>query len=1148
MSAGSMQITAADAHNGIAVALQTLSPILQIAGPMVGPIFIAATAILEHCRAAKSNVSEMLALGDLVARTALSINRMHHPSPVHAEAVRKAMQEIQSYIERKDTSKIDSEHRVNRFTNKIKAIIGSKDTQVELSILQTRLVQAAAFLQLDLQIRTVTGIDDVKHDTEELLRNNEALTQKLDELTLKFDQLSDMAVFFKRVMERLDAEPGSDADGTLKKELAEIVARQQSNVLIAAERAKKRESSIPFNPSVEKWMISSLEVEFSPDDLIGKGSSSNVYKGYYHNASVAVKVFLDIFNDDPQALENAIGKELSTWTELNGKPYILKLIGACTKVAQPFIVSEYCKYNASKYVRNHPQQLYRILYEIACGLETVHAAGVIHRDIKGANILITETNHAAIADFGLSKNLLSRTSSTATRVLQSVGTLNWMSPEQRLSPSQITTKSDIWSFGMVMWELVAGQIPFTSKSDEEIVVAIQSEHGRPEMPQGCDPKLWALIQKCWALNPATRPIAKEIRLYLGKEFKDHLGSAITKVDWNIYMSYCWKNSREAYQKGSIHSLSACGPCDPRELARKLTSFGHVTWLDVDRLRPDELDFDHLTEAMKPSNLAVICVSNEYANSENCIHEFKFLRELKIPYVLVVVGPENRSGEEWRHSVIGVLSEDKLYIQARGTPTVTLSDNVFAMIVDTIEEELEFSRTVTAAATVPTLRRNTVRNMPVNEARKVVSRQQEAEMFMESAKNGNIAAQVTLARMYQKGDGGVTKDMKKAIDWFMTAGLAGDVSALYELARIYENGEGGNVDYVQALDWYKQAGNKNDSRAQFMVGEYYRLGLGVPKEDYPKAVEWYKKGASQKNSDCENALGLLYQYGLGVSKDNAKSVDNYMKSAEQGNLQGQINLGHMYKQGLGIAKDESRAADWYRKGAMLGDAESQYWLGIMHLNGTGVTRSYGAAAEWFQAAANQRFTKAINKLAYMYANGYGVAKDFEETRRLYSLASETGDAEGQNGLGLIYLNGLGVVQDFGKAFTLISKAAAQGYPEAQNNLAFMYRNGSGATRDLYKAYELYQKAAEMGNSDAQNSMGSKYLNGLAGASVSYSKAFEWFHKAALQNNPKGQFNVAFMYENGKHVHKDKNLAVSWYKKAAAQGFLEAEKALNNLGYK
>ncbi|KAI9339041.1 kinase-like domain-containing protein, partial [Obelidium mucronatum] len=152
----------------------------------------------------------------------------------------------------------------------------------------------------------------------------------------------------------------------------------------------------------------------------------------------------------------------------------------------------------------------RILYEIACGLETVHTAGVIHRDIKGANILITETNHAAIADFGLSKNILSRPSSSASRLLQSVGTLNWMSPEQRLSPSKITNKSDIWSFGMVMWELVAGHMPFQNMSDEEIVAAIQSEHTRPDMPHGCHHKLWKLIQSCWTLAPGERPSAANI--------------------------------------------------------------------------------------------------------------------------------------------------------------------------------------------------------------------------------------------------------------------------------------------------------------------------------------------------------------------------------------------------------------------------------------------------------------------------------------------------------------------------------------------------------------------------------------------------------------------------------------------------------------
>ncbi|KAJ3067867.1 hypothetical protein HDU98_008947 [Podochytrium sp. JEL0797] len=1111
-----------------------------------------AASILEHCRAAKSNRNEILALGDLVARTTVTIKGLHHMSPVHGEAVRKAMHEINEFLMRNDTTRIDAEHRVNRFANKIKAVIGAKDTQVELSLLQTRLVQAASVLQLDLQVRTVTGVDQILHDTEQLLANNEAFTQKLDELTLKLDQLSDVTVFFARELERLNQAKGlSEERAGHRDRLAEMLRKQQSHVLEASRRINSLESSLPFDESVENWMISSLEVQFDPrpENIIGKGSTSVVYRGYYHSMTVAVKVFNDLFNDEPKLLEDAIRKEISAWMQLSGKPYILRLEGVCTKVAQPFIVSEFCKSTADKHIRRNPQNLLRIIFETACGLETIHAAGVIHRDIKAANILITETNHAAIADFGLSKNLLSIPSFSPINHHRSFGTLNWMSPEQRLHPSQITAKADIWSFGMLMWELVTGKIPFHDCSDHEILEAIQSITNRPAKPQGCDERLWSLMLKCWSVNPEARPLASEIVSFLATSFQDSLGSTVAlNVDWTIFVSYSWKNSKEAFRKGEISSLGACGPCDPRELGRQLTSLGHASWLDVDRIKVGEPLFDHLVDGMRPAKLAVICVSNEYAASENCIREFKFLRELKIPCVLVLVGQDSEN--EWRRTVVGFISQDSLYIDTRGSPTNTLGNDVLSTIVDAIEEQLNVTE-----EPMTTLQRHTLRHMPSHLPRSSTTRSQteETEQFIESAKSGNIKAKVTLARMYLNGDG-VEKDIGKSIDWFKNAAMEGDVSAQFEVARIYESGLGGvEVNFKEALNWfedvvYKEAAAKNDARAQFMVGQYHHRGLGMEKVDMAKAIEWYKKASSHGSADADAQLGLLYLRGQTVAKDVQKAFTFFAKAAEHGNVIAQVQLANIFKTGAAgvVSADEARAADWYRKGAMVGDAESQDLLGLMYLNGSDATpKNYGIAVEWFQQAAEQGYNKARNNLAYMLANGFGISKDPKEAFHLYSLTASEGSAEGQTRLGVMHLTGQGAPQDFGIAVTLFTKAASQGNAEAEYQLGFAYRNGSGVSRDLYKAYEWYLKSAEKGNSDAQNSMGSKYLTGAAGVNVSYSKAYEWFLKSAQQGNPKGQFNLGFMYEHGRHVHRDKKQAAVWYRKAAAQGFAEAEKALLNL---
>ncbi|KAJ3295411.1 hypothetical protein HDU79_009244 [Rhizoclosmatium sp. JEL0117] len=492
-------------------------------------------------------------------------------------------------------------------------------------------------------------------------------------------QLKDVKVALKNVSERLEPVSSDDEDTVAVKKQAKVIVGDQQK------KVSERLDSVSFDPEVAKWMISSYEVQFNTDDLIRIGQTSRVYHGYYHNTAVAVKVFDDMFNTDSFALEKAIAKEISIWKDLSGKPYILKLVGACTKVTHPFIVSELCTSTADVFVRLHPQAIYRILYEISCGLETIHGHGVVHQALRGSNVLITPENHAALADFGLGRNLLRANAELNAKPPKSTGAHHWFSPEQTLDPASATAKSDIWSFGMLMWELCTNLMPFPDKTREQITAMIQTETERPEMPEDVNPILWDLMNKCWSLSPSARPSASEIRLILATKFGDEIGEAVHKIDWTIFISYAWANSKEAFLKGSTKSMAACGPCDPRELARKLTASGYRTWLDVDRIKSGTPIFENLVDAIKPAKLAVICVSNEYAASENCMREFWFLRELKIPYVLVAVGSDTHEtdGQKWHQSAVGFLSADKHCID-----TKRFSSEVYAKILDAVESELQ----------------------------------------------------------------------------------------------------------------------------------------------------------------------------------------------------------------------------------------------------------------------------------------------------------------------------------------------------------------------------------------------------------------------------------------------------------------------------
>ncbi|KAH9100091.1 hypothetical protein LEN26_016189 [Aphanomyces euteiches] len=141
--------------------------------------------------------------------------------------------------------------------------------------------------------------------------------------------------------------------------------------------------------------------------------------------------------------------------------------------------------------------------------------------------MVTDQGTVAIADFGLSRSTASvlTQNSAASKF---VGTLNWMSPEQRFSPRKMTVQSDIWSFGMTVWELLCDEVPFRQWCQEEIECAIRSDDERPDRPEDLPrelERLWELITWCWKVDPLARPKAHEIvsflELHYHNEVKAH---------------------------------------------------------------------------------------------------------------------------------------------------------------------------------------------------------------------------------------------------------------------------------------------------------------------------------------------------------------------------------------------------------------------------------------------------------------------------------------------------------------------------------------------------------------------------------------------------------------------------------------------------
>ena len=173
---------------------------------------------------------------------------------------------------------------------------------------------------------------------------------------------------------------------------------------------------------------------------------------------------------------------------------------------QPFLVMEYVAGSSLKDIlQQRSLSIAEILHfalQIAEGLQAAHGKGIVHRDIKPANILVDEKGQIKITDFGLAK-LAHGTRITQPRT--TLGTVSYMSPEQARGES-VDFRTDIWSFGVVLYEMVTGQLPFKGEYEQAIVYAILNESPTPPgvLRKGVPSKLEKIILKAMAKNPEER--------------------------------------------------------------------------------------------------------------------------------------------------------------------------------------------------------------------------------------------------------------------------------------------------------------------------------------------------------------------------------------------------------------------------------------------------------------------------------------------------------------------------------------------------------------------------------------------------------------------------------------------------------------------
>uniref|UniRef100_A0A7I4E4F0 non-specific serine/threonine protein kinase n=1 Tax=Physcomitrium patens TaxID=3218 RepID=A0A7I4E4F0_PHYPA len=268
-------------------------------------------------------------------------------------------------------------------------------------------------------------------------------------------------------------------------------------------------------PSVDDWEIDISQLKCNKK--VASGSFGDLFRGTYCGQDVAIKIL------KPERLNENLQREFQQEVFIMRKvrhKNVVQFIGACTMPPNLCIITEYMSGGSVyDYLRNQKAllkmpMLLRVAIDVSKGMDYLHQNKIIHRDLKAANLLLDENEVVKVADFGVA-----RVQSQSGVMTAETGTYRWMAPEI-IEHKPYGKKADMFSFGVVLWELLTGKVPYADMTPLQAAVGVVQKGLRPTIPKNIPPKLVDLLQRCWKTDPSERPEFSETTLILQEILKE----------------------------------------------------------------------------------------------------------------------------------------------------------------------------------------------------------------------------------------------------------------------------------------------------------------------------------------------------------------------------------------------------------------------------------------------------------------------------------------------------------------------------------------------------------------------------------------------------------------------------------------------------
>jgi len=646
-------------------------------------------------------------------------------------------------------------------------------------------------------------------------------------------------------------------------------------------------------------------------EKVGQGGMATVFKAYQPNLDrfVAIKILAPQHAQTPGFKERFFREARAV--AMLSHPNILQVYDVGVEDDICYIVMKFVSGRPMRESMGEQMALSkacRYIDQVAGALDHAHESGIVHRDVKSSNLLL-EGDWVLITDFGIAKIMEGSGALTCTGEV--MGTPAYMSPEQA-SGKPVNHYTDIYSLGIVLYEMLTGQVPFTGETPYGVMfkhvndpLPLPRIH-RPDLPEQVE----RVVLKALAKIPEHR-----------YEKAGHLAEAL-------------RNSVEiATRAPASRSETALGPIQVQEPAPA----------------QPQVEEESTAEAQTPPETSAPIPEIAVDSARPTPTSNHKILYFTVGILLVSLG----IGSTWLYfrpspqpppqpeAVLKALSTPAgAQVEVDGairgeTPLqikLPLKEHTVRMTLAGYHEwqsNIRFEESKEYPVAVD------LKKVVLQAQLKIESYPAGAEVYLDGQPLGNSPLKVELPL------GGYTvratkpgyKDAEQAVDLLESK----EVNLLLELAKIepspsppptsgsshtegfFEKGKRflTSMNYLEALDQFQQGAAQGHAESQNELGYMLKNGLGVPK-DLKEAAAWFRKAAAQGHAGAQNNLGILYlKGGPGIQQDDREAFHWFQMAADRGDQDGEFYLANMYRYGRGQAADLNQAVEWYRKAASQG---------------------------------------------------------------------------------------------------------------------------------------------------------------------------------------------------------------------------------------